>query len=245
MESIESMLNVFQQLDWLSIFSFIPIAALIAAAVTLGSTIAARKQARRALAIHLNEFYHSSDFYAKVRAPAYQVGLQWMYLPDTLRQAYRDAVASGWGVDGPETKLSTYVPQIPQRQEDIIASHFHAAKGLPSLTEHQALGACLRFWSRLNTHLTLKTVNKKVIRSLLADEFCSNQAFFRALSAAIIAKTPNTQQIPRWINNIQELETFFGRHEKKTQPIVLPTLSEVATPSHDITRLPTDHVAIR
>ena len=73
MESIESILNGFQQLDWRSIFSCIPIAALIAAAVTLGSTIAARKQARRALAIHLHEFYLSADFYAKVRAPADQV----------------------------------------------------------------------------------------------------------------------------------------------------------------------------
>jgi hypothetical protein len=244
-ESIERMLNVFQQLDWRLIFSFVPITALIAAAVTLGNSITARRQARRALAIHLHEFYHSSDFYAKVRAPAYQVGLQWRHLPDTLRQAYREAVASGWEVEGPMTELSTYVPQIPQRIEGIIASHFHTAKGLPSLTEHQALAACLRFWSRLNTHLTLNTVNKKVIRALLADEFRSNQAFFRALSAAIIAKTPNTQQIPRWIHDIQALETFFGRHEQKTQPIVLPTRSDVGTPSHDITRLPTNHVAIR
>ncbi len=73
MESIESILNVFQQLDWRSIFDFIPIAACIAAAVTLGSTIAARKQAQRALTIHLHEYYLSADFHAKVRAPAYQV----------------------------------------------------------------------------------------------------------------------------------------------------------------------------
>jgi len=245
MESIERLLYLFQQLDWRSIFSFIPIAALIAAAVTLGSTIAARRQARRALAIHLHEFYLSSDFYAKVRAPAYQVGSQWMHLPNTLRQAYRDVVASGWGFDGPETKLSTYVPQIPQRKEEIIASHFHAAKGLLSLTEHQALSACLRFWSRLNTHITLKTVNKNAIRSLFADEFGAQHEFFRSLSAAIIAKTPHTQQIPRWINDIQNLEQLFGIQEKKAQPMVLPTLSDVATPPHEITRLPTDKVAIR
>jgi hypothetical protein len=91
MESIENFLSVFQQLHWRSIFSFIPIAALIAAAVTFGSTIVARKQARRALAIHLHECYLSADFYAKVRAPAYQVGLQWTHMPETLRQAYRDA----------------------------------------------------------------------------------------------------------------------------------------------------------
>jgi hypothetical protein len=81
----------------------------------LGNSIAAKRQARRALAIHLNEFYHSSDFYAKVRAPAHQVGLQWMHLPDTLRQAYRDAITSGWVVEGPEPQLSTYVP--PKRRE--------------------------------------------------------------------------------------------------------------------------------
>jgi hypothetical protein len=207
---MQDILNLLSDLDWHSILSFIPIAALIGATITVSITVAARKQSRRALAIQLHEFYLSADFNAKVRSPAYHVGLQWVHLPETLRQAYRDAVASGWASEDTETKLLTYVAEIPHKKDEIIPLHFHSARGLPSLTEHQALSACLRFWSRLNTHIKLKTVDKKVLRSLFADEFGYHREFFRSLSEAVMEKKSKTKPCPAWIDDIQELGNFFG-----------------------------------
>ena len=181
---------------------------LASALVTIRINAAAQRRARLALAVQLHELYVSPDFYARVRAPSYHVGLQWLRLSGPVGDAYRKAVLSGWvtAVDG--EKLSRYVSEPPSDAKDVIKCHFHTPVGLSLLTEHQALTAELRFWTRLNTHLQLATVDRKVVRDLFSDEFQSHYDFLASLSFALRETKPERE--PRWVKDIDQLAKFFG-----------------------------------
>jgi hypothetical protein len=199
-----------QQGAWQPALIALPMAALTGAAIGLGIAMASRRQAKRSLAFQLHEFYMSPDFYAKVRAPAYNVALQWTHFPKSLRQAYRDVVVSGWSSGYAETKLGNYVSKLPDNTEEIITFHFHKPRGRPSLTEHQALSADLRFWSRLNSHIKLRTIDRAALRSLFADDFRYHRDFYRSLANSVAYATKKSNvKCPLWVYDISELEAFF------------------------------------
>jgi hypothetical protein len=181
---------------------------LVGALVAMGINALARRRERLALTVQLHELYVSPDFYSRVRAPSYHVGLQWLHLRDDVGQAYRDAVLSGWAAAENDDTLSRYVPDLPSRPEDIIPRHFHLPVGRALLTEHQALTAELRFWTRLNIHIQRKTVNRKVVKDLFSDEFGSHYEFLASFALAVL----NAQRTrpPRWVKDIEQLARFFG-----------------------------------
>ena len=167
---------------------------------------ALEERARHDRAIALHEYFLSPDFYSKVRAPVFQVGLTWMHLKEDLRGPYRDAVVQGWTTDVGENKLNIYVPLPPNSQEECMLYHFQTPKGLPSLTEHQALTAMLRFWTRTRILIDLKMLDRSLVRSLFQDEFGHLRVFLRSLSEAV-SGTGNT---PRWIDDLDQLDKIFA-----------------------------------
>jgi hypothetical protein len=87
------------------LLSLIPVGVI----VTILLNLAARSRSNKDLTIKLHEAFLSPDFYAKVRAPAYHVGLQWRHLTGEVNTAYRCAVVAGWAFDLKSDKLVTYV----------------------------------------------------------------------------------------------------------------------------------------
>lgn len=170
---------------------------------------AAEDRARHDRVIALHEYYLSPEFFSKVRAPAYQVGLTWTHLPEPQRAAYREAVTQGWAFEVGEDKLDLYVPRPPENPEEVITSHFQTPKGLPSLTEHQALTALLRFWTRIRILIDLNMIDRHLVRSLFKDEFGYELSFFQALSAAVTQRITSKAAIPRWVDDLQYLEKVF------------------------------------
>ena len=83
------------------VVGLIPIAAVFSTAVTVVLGRAVKKRARIDRTIELHELFLSPDYYAKVRAPAHHVALQWNHLPDETRDAYRDAGCVRMGFSGP------------------------------------------------------------------------------------------------------------------------------------------------
>ena len=195
-----------------TLVALIPVGVL----VTLGLNLAALHRSRRELAIKLHEVYLSPDFYSKVRAPAYHIGLQWQHLPDDVRCDYREAVVSGWAFDLSSDKLSTYLSEYPTSRNDVIHSHFQKPVTHTSLTEHQALTAFLRFWTRLNIHRKNGAIEKKLTRDLFIDEFCYGAPFLNELANAVEAATVDGHIRPRWIEDIRQLKVFFECREAQS-----------------------------
>lgn len=189
----------------------LPVAAVFAAVITVGLNAELRRRARRSATLQLHEFYLSPQFYASVRSPAYCVQLQWNHLPPDVRPQYRRIVVSGWAHNENADTLSAYAPDFPTSRDDIIKHHFQTPRALPSLTEHQALTALLRFWSRLNKHLSLHLIDRHVTRVIFRDEFEYNRTFFRELANEVVAAMPTTKAPPTWVKDLNELDVFFEK----------------------------------
>lgn len=193
-----------------AVHTLIPSAIIISLIVTVLLDHTAEKRACIARTIQLHEAFLSPDFYANVRAPAFNIGLQWTQLPESIRKNYREAVVSGWADFVNEFKLATYVQKTPKSHADIISYHFQTPVGMSSLTEHQALTAYLRFWTRFNVHRKRKTINATLAKALFVDEFEYQFTFFRELAESISNELESTAVTkPRWIDDISELSEFF------------------------------------
>jgi len=168
---------------------------------------AAEERARRDRAIALHEYFLSPDFYSKVRAPAFQVGLTWMQLEGNLKEVYRDAVVRGWRGNMEDYALDLYVPQLPSSEAECVTYHFQTPKGLPSLTEHQALTAMLRFWTRTRILIDLKMIDRNLVRSLFKDEFGYQRTFLDSLSGAV--SKLHGEDKPRWVEDLRILGEIF------------------------------------
>jgi hypothetical protein len=178
----------------------------------------AELRARQDRAIALHEYYLSPDFYAKVRAPAFSIGLTFAGLPDAAREAYQDAVAEGWCYDEREKQklLARYVVHSPSDPAGMIKHHFQTPCGYPSLTEHQALTALLRFWTRVRILLGEGMIDATLVESLFRDEFRYDIKFFRVLCSYVSDKYASDKQQgkelpirPRWVEDIKYLEGVF------------------------------------
>lgn len=128
------LLNISEQL-----ITFIPIAAVFSAIVTLIIRRLNEKRSKIERTIRLHESYLNPDFYQKVRAPSSVVGIQWMHLPEELKQIYRHTVCSGWEMQQGDEKLLIYVPDFPKNEKEIVKYHFNDVKSHGGLTEHQSL----------------------------------------------------------------------------------------------------------
>lgn len=75
---------------------------------------------------------------------------------------------------------------------------------------------------------------------MFADEFNYHCEFYRSLSELVVKK--NSERVPRWVNDIKELEKFFGTNEKKVEYIDSTTHINLATSSNELTKNPIDDV---
>ena len=167
-------------------------------------------QSRRELTLALYQEFHSSDFYANVRAPAYKVVLKWNYLPENVKDIYRDAVSSGWSHDSESLIERASLLDIPENPAELYQFHFVQQSGEAYLTEHQALVALLRFWTRINMYRKNRCINNKLTRKLFSDEYGYVDPFFRELVKAMNLAIKKDQDKPSWMRDVSELEKFFG-----------------------------------
>jgi len=187
----------------------------IVGSVTFGTIISivvavvGARQTRRELTLKLHEEFHSSDYYVRVRAPAYRVALQWNYLPDDIRQSYRDIVASGWSLDPESEKARVVMSEIPADYSKMYESHFQKPIGEEYLTEHQAVVALLNFWSRVNMYRTSGCIEPRLVRKILQNEFKFIAPFFFQIAKAVQSKGQTGQIDFIWIKAVRELDSFF------------------------------------
>ncbi|MCL7931078.1 hypothetical protein [Halomonas llamarensis] len=196
--------------------------------VTLWINFAAQRRAQRELAIKLHEVFLSSEFYARVRAPAYHIGLQWHHLPKEIQIEYRKAVVSGWAFDKSYNKLEHYLSDFPSAKTQVIPSHFQKPLSSTTLTEHQALTALLRFWTRLNIHRKHRSIENAIVKDLFYDEFCYGAAFLNELADAVETRIEQGQIKPRWIDDIRELTLFFACDHQRPNKSVQATAQSAA-----------------
>jgi len=172
--------------------------------------LAEEERARKDRSVSLHEYFLNPAFYAQVRAPAYQVSLSWSHLPNDLKEKYRNIVIQGWVFSTVKDKLDFYVTSPPDNLDSMAKYHFQSPRGLASLTEHQALSALLRFWTRIRILLKENLIDHKVTKELFRDQFCYDVAFFDELSKGVTEKLQDGMVIPRWIDDIDYLKRFFS-----------------------------------
>ena len=104
--------------------------------------------------------------------------LLWDGLQDATGAKYREAVARGWTSAGAVDEFKLYVSSPPKSPGEVEEYHFRTAAARDSLTEHQALTAVLRFWTRIQTLIDNERVEEGLVRDLFKDEFNYERAFF-------------------------------------------------------------------
>jgi hypothetical protein len=203
-----------QGVDWKTVATIAPTAVAVVALTTLGLNFVAARRQRIALTLSLHEFYLGHKFYAKVRGPSYGVATQWRWLPENIREEYRKIVAQGW-VGGASSDLKRYVPDAPTEIGQLEKSHYQIPRARRSLTEHQALTAALRFWSRVNTHIERRTADRKLVRELFRDEYHYVAEFYCELAEYVTRELAgdagSPRDPPRWVKDVVELRAFFAR----------------------------------
>lgn len=190
-------------------------AALI---LTWAITVYQWRLARKQYAVQLHAEYYGFEHYVNVVSAVVQVRLKWLFTPDDgQRSAYRELVAAGWAPGALKTDQAPhdvtyrlYVRQSEQAADDPIVSHYHASASATGLTEHQAVGALLHFWSRLAALLDAKAVDRRLSKELFAPAYEYNRQFFASLRETIEASIVAGDPRPAWLDHTRTLERLFG-----------------------------------
>ncbi|MCH8479306.1 MAG: hypothetical protein LAT56_15400 [Wenzhouxiangella sp.] len=189
-----------------ALVTLIPVAVI----VSIVMHFSAKKRAAKDLTIKIHENYLDPDFYAKARAPAFHVGLQWRDLPRSIRSAYREAVIDGYLYKPQQHELSMYISHVPNHESQIITHHFQKPIGASTLTEHQALSAYLHFWKRLAVYKENNFINPKLTKKIFKGDFVYGCQFMNELADAVEKSYIEAEEEkPKWIDSIRELTAFF------------------------------------
>ena len=188
------------------LLTIVPVATVFTAIITIILRNIAERKAKVERTIKLHEGFLNPEFYSKVRAPASQIAIQWMYLGEEIREHYREAVASVWDITYNEERLYDETKEIPKNKGELIDYHFQRSTSKTGLTEHQALTSILRFWTRFNVYRKLGLVNRELAKELFKDEFAYQRDFFQNLSQYV---SNNVKHKPRWVDDIDDLCSFF------------------------------------
>lgn len=171
------------------------------------------------------DYFTDPVFYARVRAPAYHVAVQWAHAPPETRTLYQQTVVFGWAyTENDPTKLLAYLgnKRVQHLQNkttglnEIRKLHFQEPAGIERLSEHQALSAFLRFWVQTEELLEAKILDIKTANSLLAPQLAYYEDFFEQLSEKIIeafAQLKLDNEPPTWVNGIRNLRKRFAIFE--------------------------------
>lgn len=166
-----------------------------------------RKKRERAT-IALYEKYHSIEFYSKIRVSLWKIRLKWF--GRTLRyKAYQRAVVEGWNGNYAHSYLDISPERSPRSlYEKCYIEHHVAISETTGLTEHQALTIGLEFWVTLNVLRKQNLINKI---DIFKSKYRYDLPFIRDFRYAVIAAAQRgNMDIPSWVKETEELESYFG-----------------------------------
>ena len=174
-----------------------------------------RKKRERAT-IALYEKYHSIEFYSKIRVSLWKIRLKWF--GRTLRyKAYQRAVVEGWNGNYAHSYLDISPERSPRSlYEKCYIEHHVAISETTGLTEHQALTIGLEFWVTLNVLRKQNLINKiDIFKSKYRYDLPFIRDFREAVRKAVQAaqeaqKQKTKVELPSWVKETEELESYFG-----------------------------------
>ena len=176
-----------------------------------------RKKRERAT-IALYEKYHSIEFYSKIRVSLWKIRLKWF--GRTLRyKAYQRAVVEGWNGNYAHSYLDISPERSPRSlYEKCYIEHHVTVSERTGLTEHQALTIGLEFWATLHVLKNRKLIDEKII-DLFKSQYKYNLPFIRNFREAVkkaaqeaqeVQKQKTKVELPSWVKETEELESYFG-----------------------------------
>ncbi len=174
-----------------------------------------RKKRERAT-IALYEKYHSIEFYSKIRVSLWKIRLKWF--DRTLRyKAYQRAVVEGWNGNYAHSYLDISPERSPRSlYEKCYIEHHVAISETTGLTEHQALTIGLEFWVTLNVLRKQNLINKiDIFKSKYRYDLPFIRDFREAVRQAVqaaqeVQKQKTKVELPSWVKETEELESYFG-----------------------------------
>lgn len=179
------------------------------------------KKKRERATIALYEKYHSIEFYSKIRAPLWKIQLKWFN--DTPRyKYYRRVVVEGWVGYYAHSYLDISPERSPRSlYEKCYIEHHVTVSERTGLTEHQALTIGLEFWATLHVLKNRKLIDEKII-DLFKSQYKYNLPFIRNFREAVkkaaqeaqeaqeVQKQKTKVELPSWVKETEELESYFG-----------------------------------
>lgn len=166
------------------------------------------KKKRERATIALYEKYHSIEFYSKVRVPLWKIQLKWFNRARRYKH-YRHVVVEGWVGYYDHAYLDIFPARKPRNSyEKCYVEHHISVSEMTSLTEHQALTIGLEFWATLNVLRKQNLINNI---DIFKSKYRYDLPFIRDFRYAVIAAAQRgNMDIPSWVKETEELESYFG-----------------------------------